>query len=264
VIRQDGRVAYEVLGPADAPLVVAAPGMGDLRSEYRALAPYLVAAGLRVALVDLRGHGDSDVGFRDYSPQAVGGDLVAILEAEGARGATLVGTSFAAASAVWAAAEAPERVAALVLAGPFVRDQPMTAVQRLMVRILMRRSWGPWAWGGYFASLHKTPPADLAAQRRAVVANLRQRGRFEALQSMMWASKAACEACISEVRARTLVVMGTADPDFRDPAAEAREVASRLGGEALLVDGAGHYPHLERPELVAPSVVAIARAQAAA
>jgi len=260
--RSEGRIAYEVLGPEGAPLVVAAPGMGDLRSEYRALAPRLVAAGLRVALVDLRGHGDSDVGFRDHSPEAVGGDLVALLEAEEARGATVIGTSFAAASAVWAAAEAPSRVGALVLAGPFVRDLPMTRVQRLLVSLLMRRPWGPWAWGAYFAGLHKTPPADLAAHRRAVVASLRAPGRFEALRAMMAASKAACEARLPEVRVPSLVVMGTRDPDFPDPAAEARAVAERVRGEVLLVDGAGHYPHAERVELVAPRVIALAQAAA--
>ena len=45
------------------PLIVCVPGMGDLRATYRFLAPQLVAAGFRVATVDLRGHGDSTTGF---------------------------------------------------------------------------------------------------------------------------------------------------------------------------------------------------------
>ena len=48
------------------PLVVAVPGMGDLRSTYRHLAPALVDAGFRVATMDLRGHGDSDTTFNAY------------------------------------------------------------------------------------------------------------------------------------------------------------------------------------------------------
>ncbi|MGB2839556.1 MAG: alpha/beta hydrolase, partial [Actinomycetes bacterium] len=40
-------VAYDVQG--EGPLVVAVPGMGDLRTTYRFLAPTLVAAGFRVA-----------------------------------------------------------------------------------------------------------------------------------------------------------------------------------------------------------------------
>ncbi len=59
--RGEGRIAYDVTG--SGPLVVAVPGMGDLRSSYRHLAPALVDAGFRVATMDLRGHGDSDTTF---------------------------------------------------------------------------------------------------------------------------------------------------------------------------------------------------------
>ena len=44
--RGEGRIAYDVQG--SGPLVVCAPGMGDLRSVYRFFAPALVAAGYRV------------------------------------------------------------------------------------------------------------------------------------------------------------------------------------------------------------------------
>ena len=32
-------------------------------------------------------------------------------------------------------------------------------------------------------------------------------------------------------------------------------MADRLHGEALMVPGAGHYPHAERPEEVGPAIV---------
>ena len=57
--------------------------------------------------------------------------------------------------------------------------------------------------------------------------------------------------------------MGTKDPDFRDPAAEARFVADATGGEVLLVEGAGHYPHAEMPDQVVPATVALLRRTAA-
>jgi len=49
--------------------------------------------------------------------------------------------------------------------------------------------------------------------------------------------------------------MGTRDPDFPDPTAEAHYVADRLGGEALLIDGAGHYPHADNPDAVNPRLI---------
>ena len=64
--RPAGRLAYELTGDPAGPLVVCCPGMGDLRTSYRALAQRLAADGARVASVDLRGHGQSDVGWPDY------------------------------------------------------------------------------------------------------------------------------------------------------------------------------------------------------
>lgn len=74
--RGEGRIAYEVQG--DGPLVVCVPGMGDLRAAYRFLAPALIDAGYRVAVMDLRGHGDSDDGFSSYDDAATAGDMLAL------------------------------------------------------------------------------------------------------------------------------------------------------------------------------------------
>lgn len=72
--REGGRIAYEEAG-GSGPVVVCAPGMGDLRGVYRFLAPKLVAAGYRVVTMDLRGHGESSTGWADHRPAAVGDDL---------------------------------------------------------------------------------------------------------------------------------------------------------------------------------------------
>jgi len=50
--------------------------------------------------------------------------------------------------------------------------------------------------------------------------------------------------------------MGERDPDFRDPAAEARWLSERLKAELVMVPGAGHYPQAEYPEVVNPAVLA--------
>ncbi|MGB5757228.1 MAG: alpha/beta fold hydrolase, partial [Acidimicrobiales bacterium] len=54
----EGTIAFEDRG-GDGPLVVMLPGAGDVRHEYRFVAPELAAGGARVVTVDLRGHGDS-------------------------------------------------------------------------------------------------------------------------------------------------------------------------------------------------------------
>ena len=60
---------------------------------------------------------------------------------------------------------------------------------------------------------------------------------------------------MQQVKAPVLVVMGSKDPDFGDPAAEANLVATRLHGQVIMVDGAGHYPHAEMPEKVGPAII---------
>jgi pimeloyl-ACP methyl ester carboxylesterase len=167
----------------------------------------------------------------------------------------------------WAAAEAPAFVRGLVLVGPFVRElEPPSARKTatgLLYQALFARPWGPWAWGTYYAgSLYPTAkPADLDEYRARLQANLTERGRIEALAKMMSLSKADVEARLGEVQAPVLVLMGSKDPDFPDPAAEARLVAERLNGRAALVEGAGHYPHAEMPEKAAPLILDFLRAQ---
>ncbi|MGH2353756.1 MAG: alpha/beta fold hydrolase [Chloroflexota bacterium] len=254
--RPVGKVAYDDSGAGD-PLVVCVPSMGDLRAEYRFLVPHLVAAGYRVVTMDVRGHGESTAGWPDYSAAAIGSDMVALLRHLNAGSAFLIGTSMAAGAAAWAAAETPDLVLGLVLSGPFVRDVPAPAGMKLLIKLLFGGPWGVTAWGVYYGSLYPArKPPDFAAYRRALAANLSEPGRFGALQKMLAASKAAVEARLPEVRAPTLVLMGTRDPDFKDPQAEARLVGERLRGAVAMVQGADHYPHAELPDHVAPHILA--------
>jgi pimeloyl-ACP methyl ester carboxylesterase len=61
----ENTIAYDL--PGDGPLVVLAHGMGDSRHSYRFIVPALAAAGYRVANVDIRGCGDSSLGWSGYS-----------------------------------------------------------------------------------------------------------------------------------------------------------------------------------------------------
>ncbi|MBK9180581.1 MAG: alpha/beta hydrolase [Acidimicrobiales bacterium] len=254
--RPEGRIAYEVHG--DGPLVVCLPGMGDVRSVYRFVVPALVAGGYRVALADLRGHGDSDAGFTRHDGVAAGTDLLALVDHLGGGPAALVGGSLGAGAAVWAAAEAPGQVAGLVLIGPFVRDVPLGLASRLALRLGLCRPWGPAAWSAFYARLYTgRPPADLAEHRERIRASLRRPGHWRSFVATARSSHAAIEARLDGVSAPTLVIMGERDPDFPDPAAEARLVGGRLRGEVLLVPDAGHYPQAEWPEVVAPAVLGL-------
>ncbi|WP_231693493.1 alpha/beta fold hydrolase [Ottowia caeni] len=97
---------------------------------------------------------------------------------------------------------------------------------------------------------------DLAQAKAALAANLREPGRMDALRKMAGLSKADTEAIVERSRVPALVVMGTRDPDFPDATAEALWLGKALSTEPLIVEGAGHYPHLETPDRVAPALMA--------
>ncbi len=252
--RPGGRIAYDVAG--DGPLVVAVPGMGDLRSNFRYLAPALLEAGYRVATMDLRGHGDSDATFETYDDVAAGSDALALIEHLGGP-AVIVGNSMGAGAGAWAAAERPEAVAGLALLGPFVRNAPTGLLKVLMFRLALLRPWGRAAWHAYIPNLYPgRPPEDLDEHRARIRESLRRPGHWRAFAATTHTSHEPAHTRLTEVRAPTLVVMGDADPDFSDPRAEAAYVAGRMGAESLMVPGAGHYPHAEYPEIVSPAILA--------
>lgn len=260
--RPEGRIAYDDTG--SGPLVVCVAGMGDLRREYRFLAPQLVAAGFRVVTLDLRGHGDSDATFTDVERPTVGEDVRALVAELDAGPAHLIGCSFGAAAVVWAAAEAPEQVVTVTLIAPFVRDLPTPAYQRLGLRLLLARPWGARAWAMWFRKLHvKSLPADFDAHVKALRANLSDPRRLAAVRGMALASSAAIDPRLDDLRAPTTVVMGTADPDFPDPVAEATAIAERTGGSVVPVEGAGHYPHVEDPAATGAAILSFLGAQTA-
>lgn len=252
--RPHGSIAYTLDG--EGPLVVLAPGMGDLRTAWRHVAPALVAAGHRVATIDLRGHGDSDVSFPSYRPDDVADDLLALVAHLGGP-AMLVGHSAAAAACVKAAAEAPDRVCAIGLVGPVVRDaSDPDGWMPTLVRGLFLPFWGARAWGWFYRSLFKGGwPADHDAHVARVVASVATRERRAAMLEVGLASKAACAARVADVRVPVLAVVGDRDPDYDAPA-EAAWIRDVLRADVHLLPGIGHDPHQEVPDLTASLLIA--------
>ncbi|GAB4438996.1 MAG: alpha/beta hydrolase [Anaerolineae bacterium] len=248
----DGTLAYDDTG-GNGPLVVMLPSLGDVRHEYRFVAGPLARAGYRVVALDMRGHGESSPNWPDYSLAAIGSDILALVDHLQAGPATVVATSYPAGAAVWAAAENPAAVRALVLIGAFVRNAPSSALQKAVIRLLFGGPWQVRAWDLFYKSLYPSrQPDDFARYRQQLRANLSQPGRFAAVKAMIYAPRDDSERRLAQVRSPALVLMGSKDPDFPDPTAEARFIAGALGGEFRILEGAGHYPHAEMPEQALP------------
>ena len=253
-----GTLAYELAGTA-GPLVVLAHGMGDSRAAYRFLTPALVQAGYRVAALDLRGHGESSVGWSGHSRTDLAGDLIALVRHLGGP-AVLVGHSIAGGAVTIAAAQAPELVTSLVELAPFTRKQSVSPgdlkvarVRRGTTALLRATLLGSTAqWTRYLDIAHPgTRPADYAGRQAEITAMLRQPGRMAALQAMGRTSPADAGAQLAAVRCPVLVVQGSEDPDWASPRAEGEAVVRDLPaglGRLVVIEGAGHYPHVQFPQ----------------
>ena len=232
--------------------------MGDLRSSYRLVHGQLISAGYRVALMDLRGHGDSDSTFGEYGDAATAGDIAALIRQLGGP-AMVVGNSMAAGAAVLVAAEHPELISGLVLVGPFVREHQTPAVTRLILRAMMAPLWAAAAWNAYLPKLYAgAKPADFEAYRSRVKAAIQRPGHAKAFSLTTRTRHDAAAAAIGSITAPTLVIMGELDPDFPDPAVEAQWIAAQSRAEILMVPDAGHYPQSQQPNLVGPTIAAFA------
>jgi pimeloyl-ACP methyl ester carboxylesterase len=256
--RPEGRLSYTLTG--DGPLVVAVPGMGDLRGTWRELVGPLVEGDFRVAVLDLRGHGDSDTTFTEHADPATASDIIALVDELGGP-ALLIGNSMAGSAAVIAASERPDAVAGLVLVSPFLRGGPGGAAMRLLYRTLFARPWGAALWALYYrTALNKGAHAPwLREHADSIRASLREPGRLRALLDLaLGLDHDVVTPHVSSVAAPSLIVVGADDPDYRDPAAELAWMGEQLRAETLLVEDAAHYAQHQRPDVVVPAVLRLA------
>ena len=253
----DGRIAYDDTG--EGPLIVATSAMLDLRSELRFLTPLLVDAGFRVVTLDQRGMGETSGKWPEYGSTPLAHDLMALIRHLDAGPAIVYGTSNGAAAAVYVDAEAPELIRGLVLVAPFVRDGRMSSVQRMLMNVMRVPGLARPLYMSYFPQWEPKRPADFAEHKAKLAANLKEPDRGGVIKAyLLQQSHAEAEARLDKVTAPVLIIMGTGDIDWPDPAAEARWIADRLSGEVVLLDGAGHHPHVEYPEKIAEAVIAFA------
>jgi len=77
-------------------------------------------------------------------------------------------------------------------------------------------------------------------------------GRVLDPTTVPWGQRAATVTC------PVLVVMGTKDPDFPDPADEARATVAAFTASSSvdlrMVDGSGHYPFLDAPAVIIEAI----------
>ena len=276
---EGGRIAYDEIGTG--PLVVLSHGIGDRRQAYRFLAPRLAQAGYRVVSADLRGHGDSSMGWKSVTGKEaitrtdIAGDLLALIDRLGGP-AIIVGHSISGGAATIAAAQRPDLVSGIVELNPFTKTQKISLsglVQIRRYRQGMFRLMGTQylhslrSWLRYLDLAYPTKPADYAEYMTALAAKLREPGRMAEFMKTGKSTPADAGAQLPNITVPALVVMGTLDPDFADPRAEGEAIVAAMPagrGTVATVDGGGHYIHAQSPDAVAALIVPFLKEHAGA
>jgi pimeloyl-ACP methyl ester carboxylesterase len=246
-------------------------GLNGFKEGWGRLPAALAAAGMRAVSVDLPGFGATPAPRGRTSPESVARAVAPLVEALAP--VALVGHSLGAQPALALAAARTAAITRIALIAPWAIARPLRLPPRGVADVLRLPLVGPALARLGIARLRRDPerrrqaflsavgdPARVAADPEASALLDEAAARLERadLRAMAgWAAsgvRADLRALAPRVPQPTLVVQGALDRVTRAPGA-ARLAEALPGGRLLMVDGAGHFPHLEEPAVVVPAVV---------
>ncbi|KAH9122065.1 hypothetical protein LEN26_010400 [Aphanomyces euteiches] len=196
--------------------------------------------------------------FSSYSVEDNTSDLQVLLSTIDGK-VVLVGHNFAAACIVLVKSS---NVVESMLLGPFVRDMPgvEATILHAIAPVLLARPFGAATWMSFWASLFCTRAQDFDTYAGYLKANLKEEGRLRALTKLFRASKANAHKHLQEYKLPILIGIGSIDPNFSSPEAEAQYIHDTIGStttekQVILYSSVKHYPHTECPDAVAADLV---------
>lgn len=247
-------------GPAGRPIVLVHGWTADARM-WAPVARRLVAAGRRVVVYDLRGHGRSTVGAAGTTIAALAEDLRAVLEAVDARDVVLGGHSMGGMTAQLLAIRHPDvvadRVACLVLISTAARRVvPVAAgvVSGVVGSGALAAAMGSPVLGPLLVRGVHGKNVSLVAldATRATVQTTPSEVRSGFMRAM---ADMDLTPELPAIRVPTLVVSGSRD--YLALPVRSREIAGLIPGARLeVVNGAGHQLPFERPDTLAAILLA--------
>jgi len=257
----DGRTHLEERGPREGQPVVLIHGFSVPAYVWDATIPALADAGFRAIRYDLFGRGYSDRPDTRYDRALFERQLRGLMDELGVdRPVDLIGLSMGGAIAAGFAASHPARVRRLVFIDPYAARRPIGPLlvpglgeylaTVLYIPALLRRQHGdvrdtPWFddWVDAYRA-----QAGLRGFRRALLATARD---FIDRDPVPLYEAAAAQG------KPTLLVWG--EYDATAPLETSARLRAILDPEFLLVRGAGHVPHVQRPDIVNPAIVRFLR-----
>ncbi|HMV94053.1 MAG TPA: alpha/beta fold hydrolase [Thauera aminoaromatica] len=251
-LQLDGRrAAFDESGPAAAPAILLIHGAGHDRGVWQAVTAGLAAAGRRVIVPDLPGHGDSE-GEAPGAVDTMAAWVLAFADALGLERFELAGHSMGSLVALAAAAAAPGRIARLHLLGSLA---PMPVAP-----FLLDAARSDPAQAHALINKFSFAPAEVLGEERRRMLEAGNRERMERNRSETLARDlAACntwqDGLVAAARrdCPTLLLCGALDRMTPIEAIGPLHEALRAGGgEVRLVElaGCGHAMQEEAPTAV--------------
>ncbi len=261
----DGFVHYELAGPASGEVVVFVSGISAPYFTWDHNFAALANAGFRTLRFDLYGRGYSDRPDVIYDLNLFDRQLDHLLSSLGLRQVTLVGLSMGGAIVTTFAGRHPERVRRLVLIDPLSSTPPVPAALRLVFipglgERLMNWFGDSILVGGQAKDFSK--PELVAAFQEKYRGAIKYRGFKRAilstLRSMPTWDIAGAYARVGRRDLPVLLLWGREDKTLAfESHQQVQAMMPRL--EFHAVDGAGHVPHYERPDVVNPLLIEFLR-----
>lgn len=256
-----GQVHYELAGPEEGALVVLVHGFSVPSFVWDPTFEELVSQGFRVLRYDLYGRGFSDRPDVAYDRTLFVEQLRELLVELGIEDPVdLVGLSMGGPVVASFTFSYPERIKHLVFVDPFVgpADPGVVAIPGIgeyvaavyFSRILPKRL------AEDFYRPEKVPPWEGRFREQMRFRGFR-RALLRSLRQFMAEDFLGLYAEVGRLGKPTLVFWGRHDQTV--PFVHSGPVAEALGAKLFVVEEAGHTPHLERPEVFDPELIAFLR-----
>jgi pimeloyl-ACP methyl ester carboxylesterase len=274
---------FHVVEAGSGPLVLFLHGFPEFWWAWHEVLPAVAGAGFRAVAADMRGYGASDKPPRGYDGYTMAADVTGLIRALGERSAILVGAGFGGMIGWTAAAFHPRLVSRLVVIGaahplrlraalvtdprgqfsaaaPTLRFQVpryehvLTRDNAAMVGELLRRWSGP-AW--------RATPGFADYEDKCRTALQIPQAAFCALEAYRWAFRSVLrlrgyrfvKLMQQPLITPTLQLHGALDTAILPRTAQGSSRYVIAPYEWHLLDGAGHFPHVEIPDTVIGEVL---------
>jgi len=273
---------FHVAELGTGPLVLLLHGFPEFWWAWHNQLPLLADAGFRAVAVDLRGYGATDKPPRGYDGFTFASDVTGLIRALGERQATVVGAG-AGGLIAWAAATLhPRLVKRLIVLGAAHPLRLRTALfadagQRRAASTLLRfqlpryehvltrdsaalvgRYLREWTGPAFVSTADFLEYEGLCRAAMGI-----PQAAFCAMEAYRWAFRSTMrlhgyrfvKAMRQPIVSPTLQLQGSLDPITLPATAQGSGRYVLADYEWRLLDGIGHFPHIEAPELVTGEII---------